>query len=388
MLPEPNVYSADDLRVGMTAEFERDVTEADVLDFARLSGDFNPLHVDAAYAARTTFRGPIAHGAYQVGLASALVGMYLPGRNVLLGSVNARFPSPLRFPGRVKVRGELTAWNRDQFAGQLRVVVMDAAAGVPTAEVLLGFTFHGQHAAPKPATRAAAPGHGPLVIITGAAGGIGSAVLAELASDYTVLAGVNRRRLPESAAEEFAADLSRPGWEGGVRELLDGRPLYGVVHAAWPEAPHGGLLDAPDEVIEGQLAFGTTQVVRLARLLAAHVAPDGGRLVVLGSLAGGRKPVVSRAAFSLGKAALEHTVKLLAPELARKRITVNSVVPGFVPAGMNANAPERQLKLEAAQVPLGLLCTPHDVAGAVRFLLSPAAAFVSGQSLALTGGQL
>ena len=53
------------------------MTEADVLDFARTSGDFNPLHVDAAYAGRTTFRGRIAHGAYQVGLASALVGMYL-----------------------------------------------------------------------------------------------------------------------------------------------------------------------------------------------------------------------------------------------------------------------------------------------------------------------
>src|SRR5205085_7270596 len=89
----------------------------------------------------------IAHGAYQVGLASALVGMYLPGKNVLLTSVNARFPSPLFFPGRVKVRGEITSWNREQLAGQLKAVVLDKAKRVPTAEVLLGFTFHKQAAA-------------------------------------------------------------------------------------------------------------------------------------------------------------------------------------------------------------------------------------------------
>src|SRR5438477_12025699 len=148
MYPEPQAYSPDDLRVGLTAEFEQDVTEADVLDFARTSGDFNPLHVDAAYAGRTTFRGRIAHGAYQVGLASALVGMYLPGKHVLLGSVNARFPSPLYFPGRVKVRGDITSWNREQLAGQLKAIVLDKVKGVPTAEVLMGFTFHKPAAAP------------------------------------------------------------------------------------------------------------------------------------------------------------------------------------------------------------------------------------------------
>jgi len=414
MLPEPQVCSPDELRVGRSAEFEQDVTEADVLDFARTSGDFNPLHVDAAYAGRSNFRGRIAHGAYQIGLASALLGMYLPGKRVLLVSVNARFPAPLYFPGRVKVRGEITSWNREQLAGQLKAVVLDKASRIPTAEILLGFTFHGKrgeqasaasHAfaarsgdvqslaeARKHATRSGQLDQ-PVVLVTGAAGGIGSAVVAELAKDFSVLAGVNRQRLSEELRgldpiEEVEADLGRPGWEDAVRGALGDRPLYGIVHAAWPGAPHGGLLDAQDEVIDAQVAFGTTYTVRLARLLAAHCDSTGGRLIVLGSMTGSRKPVVSRAAYSLGKAALEQTVKLLAPELARKQITVNAIAPSFVPAGMNQQSPERQLKLEAAQVPLGRLCTPHDVAQVVRYVLSPAAAFVSGQFLGLTGGQL
>src|SRR5262245_36153706 len=106
MVPTPEKRSAADLRVGLSAEFERDITEADILAFAQTSGDFNPLHVDANYAAGTNYGQRIAHGAFQVGLASALLGMHLPGQNVLLTLVNAQFPLPLRFPSRVRVRGE------------------------------------------------------------------------------------------------------------------------------------------------------------------------------------------------------------------------------------------------------------------------------------------
>jgi NAD(P)-dependent dehydrogenase (short-subunit alcohol dehydrogenase family)/acyl dehydratase len=394
MFPEPQVYTPADLQIGLSAEFEQDVTEDDVLDFARVSGDFNPLHVDADYAKMSAFGSPIAHGAYQVGLASALVGMYLPGKHVLLGSVNARFPAPLYFPGRVKVRGEITAWNREQRVGQLRVMVLQKSTGMPTAEILMGFTFHDTRAAPAPVAPAAAgAAQRPAVVVTGASGGIGGAVVADLARDYVVVGIVNRQRLGAAVRDldhvhEVKADLSAPGWEEPVAAALAGRPLYGAVHAAWPGAPHGGLLQVPDDVIERQFVFGTTCTIRLARLLAARAGADGGRLIVLGSTAGSHHPLVSRGAYSLGKAALEHTVKLLAPELARKSITVNAVAPSFVAAGMNKQSTERRMKLETAQVPLGRLCTPQDVAGAVRYLLSPSAAFVSGQFLGLTGGQL
>ena len=82
------------------------------------------------------------------------------------------------------------------------------------------------------------------------------------------------------------------------------------------------------------------------------------------------------------------SVRLLAPELARKQITINAICPGFVPVGINQQVNSRQQKLELARVPLGRLCQPADVVQAVRYLLSPAASFVSGQMLGLTGGQL
>src|SRR6202453_2622405 len=118
MFPEPRIFTAADLKVGLTAAFEREVSEADIVTFATNSGDCNPLHIDRAYAQGTAYGERIVHGAFQVGLASALIGMHLPGRNVLLAGINARFPAPLYYPCKVSVRGEITAWNATSSSGQ------------------------------------------------------------------------------------------------------------------------------------------------------------------------------------------------------------------------------------------------------------------------------
>src|SRR5206468_9930921 len=97
----------------------------------------------------------------------------------------------------------------------------------------------------------------PVVLVTGAAGGIGAAVVADLARDYDILGLVHRQPLDPAVGglgqvEELTADLSAPDWEEQTRAALGGRLLYGVVHAAWPGAPSGGLLDAPDEAVTRQ----------------------------------------------------------------------------------------------------------------------------------------
>jgi 3-oxoacyl-[acyl-carrier protein] reductase len=105
-------------------------------------------------------------------------------------------------------------------------------------------------------------------------------------------------------------------------------------------------------------------------------------------MAGVHRPSLQTSAYSLGKATLEHSVRLLAPELGRKGITINVVSPAFVPVGINKRADDRQLMMARAAVPLGRLCTVDDVTAAVRHLLSPEAGFISGQTVGLYGGQL
>lgn len=399
MTPAPKIFSAADLRVGLTAEYEREIEESDVLGFAANSGDFNPLHVDSAFAQHSRYSQRIVHGAFQIGLASALIGMHLPGRDVLLGSVNARFLSPLYFPSLVRVSGEITAWNPASFAGTVRVTVSELASLAPASEITMAFTLQ----AGKPERRTAAtPQSRPaetafsanrkVVILTGASGGIGAALLNALAEEFSVLALVHRHPLKEKPAHtgEVQADISASGWEQIITERLGGHPLYGIVHCAWAGMPKGGLLHSDPRLIEQQLAFGTSHVVRLARLLFSLADSDGGRMVALGSVAGHYKPALGLGAYSLAKSALEDTLRLLAPEMARKKISINAVCPTFVAAGMNvqAQSDDLQIKRERALIPMGRLCETEDIVDAVRYLLSPAASFISGQSIVLAGGQL
>ncbi len=391
-----NFFAADDLRVGLTAEYERDINENDVLAFAANSGDFNPLHVDSEFAQQSRYSRRIVHGAFQVGLASALIGMHLPGRDVLLGSINARFSSPLYFPTRVRVGGEITAWNTASLSGSLRVTVSDLPSNAPVSEIAMGFTLQSakskkpQDFIAKSSLAPAISSHKKGLVLTGASGGIGAALLSALAEEFSILAIVHRTPLQATPPElvEVHADISSDNLEQAVVDALSGNPLYGVVHCAWPGIPKGGLLNSDLRLIDSQLKYGTSHVVRLARLLFNLVGPDGGRMLALGSVAGHHKPALGLGAYSLAKSALEDTIRLLAPEMARKKITINAVCPAFVPTGMNAHADELQINREKAQIPVGRVCETQDVAAAVRYLLSPGASFVSGQSILLSGAQM
>jgi acyl dehydratase len=260
-MPEAKVFSAEDLRAGLKVTYEVDISEEDILIFARLSGDYNPLHVDVDYARTSNYEGRIVHGAFQISLASALLGMHLPGQKVLLGTLNARFPSPLYFPGRVKVSGEITTWNMQTLGGQLKVIIQEAVSLMTTSEIFMSFTLHEERKShhtetPAPVTdkdvEAGSARQRKLVLVTGAAGGLGTHLVAALAGNYDVVALVNRQPLDESvralaSVREIRTNISAPGFEDQIATAVNGRSIYGLVHAAWPGAPRGSLLQSDDE---------------------------------------------------------------------------------------------------------------------------------------------
>jgi 3-oxoacyl-[acyl-carrier protein] reductase len=389
-MDEARIFSAADLKVGLKAEFEREVGVEDVAAFASLSGDHNPLHMDEAYAAQTNYGERIVHGAFQVGLASTMAGMYLPGKTVVVGSFQCRFPAPLSYPSRVRVQGEITAWAPEAVNGTLRVRVSKLPHATLTAEIHVGFSLHEKRGqTEKAAIQAPRQDNRPVVVVTGASGGLGRKLVASLAEKYCVI-GIVRTPASELAgtdAEWVEADMSGDEWEGLLQRQLGGRKIHGFIHCAWPGAPQGSLLDVEPQVLAHQLQFGTLVTIRIGRFLRVH-GGESARFVVLGTVYATLSPVLNLSSYSLGKAALEHTVRLLAPELALKNMTINLVTPSFLPLGMNHAATNRILLSETAKVPIGRLCSAEDVAGSVEFLLSPGAAFISGQTLPLTGGKL
>jgi 3-hydroxybutyryl-CoA dehydratase len=91
-----NSYYFEDLELGMEATFQKVVTDKDIIAFAEISGDKNPVHLDANYAAKTIFKQRIAHGMLTASYISAVFGMELPGPGAIYVSQTLNFRAPVR----------------------------------------------------------------------------------------------------------------------------------------------------------------------------------------------------------------------------------------------------------------------------------------------------
>ena len=98
----------EDLSVGQSAELVRTVGEADIEAFAAVTGDNNPVHLDAAFAATTSFGERIAHGMLSAGYISAVIGTQLPGPGAIYLSQALRFKRPVKIGDEVTARATIT----------------------------------------------------------------------------------------------------------------------------------------------------------------------------------------------------------------------------------------------------------------------------------------
>ena len=99
----------DEIQPGMTAETAKTITEADILMFAAVSTDNNPVHINAEAAAGTMFKQRIAHGMLSAGLISAVLGTRLPGPGTIYLGQTLRFRAPVKIGDTVTARVEVTA---------------------------------------------------------------------------------------------------------------------------------------------------------------------------------------------------------------------------------------------------------------------------------------
>jgi len=87
-------YTFDEIKIGQTKEFQITITESMVNDFAKISGDFSPIHMDEIYAKSTSFKKRVVHGMLLASFLSRVDGMYLPGKHALYFSQNIEFRNP------------------------------------------------------------------------------------------------------------------------------------------------------------------------------------------------------------------------------------------------------------------------------------------------------
>jgi NAD(P)-dependent dehydrogenase (short-subunit alcohol dehydrogenase family) len=228
---------------------------------------------------------------------------------------------------------------------------------------------------------------GRVALVTGGASGIGAAIVAALRRDGLRVVSLDLRPCTEAHLSVEADVGDAAAVEDACRRASSVlAPPTLAVHAAgitrdavlWKLAP-----DDWSEVLRVNLT-GAWNVLRAVAPSAR--AAHGGAFVLVGSINGARGKI-GQSAYAASKAGLVGLAKTAARELGKFRIRVNVVAPGFVDTPMTARLGPAWRERALAESVLGRVADPEDIAACAAFLLSDAARHVTGQVLAVDGGQ-
>ncbi len=107
MIDLPNEYKFEEIKIGDNKKFIEKIDKFRLDNFAKLSGDYNPLHMNNNYATNTKFKKQVCHGMLLASFFSKLIGMYLPGKNALYFSQTLNFHAPCYVDDTITVQGEV-----------------------------------------------------------------------------------------------------------------------------------------------------------------------------------------------------------------------------------------------------------------------------------------
>ncbi len=387
----------EEIEVGLSAELTHTITDVDIKKFVDLTGDDNRIHVDKAYAEKTSFKQPVAHGMLGASFISTIIGTKIPGDGALWYSQSLEFLLPVRVGDKLTVRAEVLGKNKREQSIELKTEIENqnrqkVTTGIAKVKIVPQVERNEESSENQSNEKTA--------LIFGASGGIGLATSQLLLDDdYRVFAhyNSNKNKLEElKAANQKAklhlvqADLQD---EKSLKEVMSSINRYTealdcIVYASSFSVPNIDLDKVTWKDVQKQLEMHVRYPFEIIQNFSDKFSKQGGSVVLVTSQTV-EQPFAKLCHYTVAKAAQQGLVKALAVDLSAKKIRVNAVSPSITDTNLNADLPEKIKLVTAAKTPLKRLSQPNDVAQAICFLAnSEKSGFITGETIRVNGGQV
>lgn len=386
----------EEIYIGQKVEIIHTVLEKDIIAFAELTGDRNPLHMDETFAAVTPYKKRVVHGMLCASFISTLIGMELPGAGALWVSQTLNFLMPVWIGDVIRVEAAVTHKSEAQKTIALDVSVFNqknqrVITGKGIVKVI-------EIVEVKQMSQERVSG---AAIVTGGATGIGAETAFRLSEKgYKIVVNyfstpadgvVDRIIKAGGEAMAFRADVRDADQvDKMLRAAMDkfGHINVLVNNAAGP-IEHHNFESLTWDSIQIQLDMHLKAVFYLCKgVLPGMVERKFGKIVNVLSISTDNVPPPQLFAYIIAKSALHALTKTLAVEYGPKGINVNAVSPGITDTRLISDVPDKVKKISAIQTPLQRIALPDDVARVIAFLASDESSYMTGQSIHVCGGQI
>jgi 3-oxoacyl-[acyl-carrier protein] reductase len=387
-----------EINIGDKASLDHVITKNDLEKFVELTGDDNRLHVDAEFAATTSFRKPVVHGMLGASFISTIIGTKIPGDGALWFSQNLEFLLPVRMGDELHIVAEVMKKNDREHIIELKTDIYNQNRQIVTKGYSKVKVIEQQSIEPTVIPQKQIPS----ALVIGGTGGIGSATCVELAKQgFNVAIHYNKNlkqaediktQIEQTGQKAFIvqADILHPSQIATMVEKTKralGR-IDALINCSALPIPNIKVDDLQWSDFLKQLELNVKSTFEIIQAVLPIMKEQAyGKIINLGS-SSYDKPNNEWAHYIAAKGALSGLTRAFAMERAPKGIRVNMVTPSMVDTLLTVDIPEKIKLITAAQTPLKRLATVQDVAGVICFLAGASSDYLTGENIRLNGGQI